>query len=135
MHTLDFFLKKTPFPGKFQIGLVTWHEIQSKLQWGVIILMGGGFAMAEGSKRSCLSQWLSEKLSWLGGFHSHVLQVTTAVFTTLLTEFMSNAAAASIIQPILAQLAVGAEINPLFVMIPAAYGEFLKARCRCSMEY
>lgn len=41
--------------------LISWSDIQNELQWGVIILAGGGFAMAEGAKRSCLSYWIGSR--------------------------------------------------------------------------
>ena len=126
------------FPGFFsdsgaiETGLIRWRDIQSKLQWGVIVQVGGGFAMAEGAKRACLSHWLSSRLAVLGalggGANSLGLQVSIAAVTTVLTEFMSNAAASSVIQPILAQLALGVGINPLYLMIPAAYGTYCEKR-------
>ena len=54
--------------------LLNWKLVQEKLAWGVIVLLGGGFALAEGAERSCLNIWAGEQLAKLGGLPPQVLR-------------------------------------------------------------
>ena len=45
--------------------LVDWRTIEMKMPWGLLLLFGGGFAIAEGSRASCLSYWIGSNLSQL----------------------------------------------------------------------
>jgi sodium-dependent dicarboxylate transporter 2/3/5 len=44
----------------------SWEMVHEKMPWGIILLLGGGFALAEGSQRSCLSFWIGSQLEALG---------------------------------------------------------------------
>lgn len=101
--------------------LISWSDIQNELQWGVIILAGGGFAMAEGAKRSCLSYWIGSSLKVLDALSPTLVVITISTITAFLTEFMSNTATANLIMPVLAQLAVELQINPLLLMLSAGF--------------
>eukprot|EP00095_Tigriopus_kingsejongensis_P009456 snap_masked-scaffold197_size267318-processed-gene-1.12 protein:Tk09456 transcript:snap_masked-scaffold197_size267318-processed-gene-1.12-mRNA-1 annotation:"hypothetical protein DAPPUDRAFT_198799" len=101
--------------------LISWRDVQNEMQWGVIILVGGGFAMAEGAKRSCLSYWMGSSLEVLKSLPQALIVVTTSVITAFLTEFMSNTATANLIMPVLAQLAIELEINPMLLMLMAGF--------------
>lgn len=91
-----------------------------KLPWEIIILFGGGFALAEGFISSGLSKILGNQLSVLSNFPIFLLVMTICLVITFLTELTSNTATAQIILPILAALSTELNINPLIVMIPAA---------------
>ncbi len=91
-----------------------------KLPWEIIILFGGGFALAEGFISSGLSKILGNQLSVLSNFPIILLVMTICLVITFLTELTSNTATAQIILPILAALSTELNINPLIVMIPAA---------------
>ena len=54
--------------------LLNWDLVQDRLAWGVIILLGGGFALAEGAERSCLTVWAGEQLIRLGGLPAQLLR-------------------------------------------------------------
>ena len=56
--------------------LLNWALVQQKLAWGVIILLGGGFALAEGAERSCLTAWVGQQLARLGGLPPEILRYT-----------------------------------------------------------
>eukprot|EP00094_Tigriopus_californicus_P006409 TCALIF_06173-PA protein Name:"Similar to SLC13A3 Solute carrier family 13 member 3 (Homo sapiens)" AED:0.13 eAED:0.13 QI:20/0.83/0.57/1/0.66/0.57/7/149/576 len=101
--------------------LISWSDVQNELQWGVIILAGGGFAMAEGAKRSCLSYWIGSSLKVLDALSPVLVVITISTITAFLTEFMSNTATANLIMPVLAQLAVELQINPLLLMLSAGF--------------
>ena len=99
--------------------MLTWSLVQSKLSWGVIILLGGGFALAEGAERSCLTSWAGDQLARLSFLSPRVLQVICCCLVSAITQVASNVATSSMILPVLVQLATELSINPLYLMIPA----------------
>ncbi|KAF6038110.1 SLC13A5 [Bugula neritina] len=84
--------------------ILDWPTVQKKLPWGVIILLGGGFALADMCKKSGLSDWLGCKLGVLDSIPPSALVFICGVVMTFFTEFTSNTSSASIFLPILAQL-------------------------------
>ena len=115
MALILFLIPSKAQPGK---AVMDWETAQ-KLPWGVVLLFGGGFALAKGFAGSGLSQWFAENLS--GASHWPVLLMVLLIcfIITFLTELTSNTATAQIFLPLIATLAVTAQIHPLLVMIPA----------------
>jgi anion transporter len=106
--------------GRFRkVPLLSADDIRS-LPWDIILLLGGGFALADGVQTSGMinsfARWLGELLVQLPAF---VLLLTLTALVTFLTEFTSNVATASIIVPIVGALAVCIDQSPLFLMVPA----------------
>ena len=99
--------------------MLTWSLVQSKLSWGVIILLGGGFALAEGAERSCLTGWVGAQLSRLSFLSPQVLQVIICCLVSSITQVASNVATSSMILPVLVGLSMELSINPLYLMVPA----------------
>ncbi|XP_023349618.1 solute carrier family 13 member 5 isoform X3 [Eurytemora carolleeae] len=99
--------------------LLNWKLVQEKLAWGVIVLLGGGFALAEGAERSCLNIWAGEQLAKLGGLPPQVLRIILSLLVSLITQVASNAATASMLLPVLLQLSQQLHLNPLYLMLPA----------------
>ncbi len=97
---------------------MTW-KIAEGLPWHIILLFGGGFALAAGIKESGLSAWFGDQLLWVSDYHPLVLIFTIALLMTFLTELTSNTATTEMILPILAGIAVSSGINPLLLMLPA----------------
>lgn len=97
----------------------------SKLHWGIILLFGGGFALAGGFKESGLSIWVADQLTGLEDVAPAFLIASTCTLLTFLTELTSNTATTEMILPLLGSLAVSISINPLLLMIPAT----LSASC------
>lgn len=100
-------------------GRVLDWEVASKLPWNIVLLFGGGFALAHGFVDSGLSAWLGTRLTGLRSVHPVLLVVAVCVLITFLTELTSNTATAEMFLPILAALAVAIEVNPLLLMVPA----------------
>lgn len=98
--------------------LMRWEDM-ARLPWGIVLLFGGGFALAAGMQASGLSLWLGERLSGLAEWPPLALVITLSGFMTVFTEFASNIASVQMILPILASTAVAIHINPLLLMIPA----------------
>jgi sodium-dependent dicarboxylate transporter 2/3/5 len=98
--------------------IMNW-ETANRLPWHIVLLFGGGFALAKGFVDSGLSTWFGEQLSGLAGTHPMILTSVIVAMMSLLTELTSNIATTEMILPILAGLAVSIQINPLLLMIPA----------------
>lgn len=92
----------------------------AKLPWHIILLFGGGFALASGFKNSGLSEWIGQHFAGMEGAPEWLLVGTTASGITFLTELTSNTATTEMILPILASIASAAKVHPLVLMIPAA---------------
>jgi sodium-dependent dicarboxylate transporter 2/3/5 len=97
---------------------MTWEPLK-RLPWGIVILFGGGFALAAGFKESGLSVWVAEQLVGLGDVPPMFLTVSTCTVITFLTELTSNTATTEMILPLLGSLGVAIKTNPLLLMIPA----------------
>ena len=105
--------------------LMDW-ETAVRLPWGILLLFGGGFALALAFKESGLSAYLGESFaSRLGGLHPLLLVVAICFLLTFLTEVTSNTATTEVVLPVLAGTAGAMAINPLLLMIPAT----LSASC------
>ncbi len=102
-------------PGTF---LMDWKSAEA-IPWEIILLFGGGFALASGFKESGLSLWFGQQLVWLKDVHPLLIILCIAFIVTFLTEVTSNTATVESLLPILAGLAVSVEVNPLLFMLPA----------------
>ncbi|XP_055049337.1 solute carrier family 13 member 1 [Misgurnus anguillicaudatus] len=100
--------------------LITWKEFQACMPWEICLLVGGGFALAEGTKTSGLSSWVAELLTPLGNLHPLATVTIACLIVTSITEVASNAATITIFLPILAPLAEAIGVNPLYMLIPTA---------------
>jgi len=98
--------------------LMDW-ETANRLPWHIVLLFGGGFALAKGFVASGLSLWFGEQLSGLAGTDPMILTSVVVALMSFLTELTSNVASTEMILPILAGLAVSIKVNPLLLMIPA----------------
>jgi sodium-dependent dicarboxylate transporter 2/3/5 len=97
--------------------ILTW-KTASGLPWDIVLLFGGGFALASGFTTSGLSAWLGKQLEGLGSLPPILVVACICFLITFLTELTSNTATAQILLPILATLAVSIRVNPLLLMIP-----------------
>ena len=98
--------------------LMDWKTAE-RIPWGIILLFGGGFALAAGFKESGLSAWIGERLTGLQHVHPLLILLVITATITFLTELTSNTATVETFLPVLAALAVAIRINPLFLMVPA----------------
>jgi len=96
-------------------------------KWSVCLLLGGGFALAEGVQASGLDAFIAGKLSSPAQSLPLFAFLVVLVFgVTCFTEFASNTATANILLPILAATAVKADLHPLALLLPVA------AACSCA---
>ena len=104
--------------------LLTWEDAKT-IPWGLLLLFGGGIAIAKAFSSSGLSQAIGEQLSVASSFPTIVMIGGICVLVTFLTEITSNTATTTLLMPILAAMAISTGIDPKIVMIPAA----LSASC------
>lgn len=95
------------------------------ISWGILILFGGGIALANGVQSTGLAKWVGEGISVVSNFHVIIIILSVCLLMTFMTEITSNTAVSTIFMPILAATAIAAAINPLLLMVPAA----LSASC------
>uniref|UniRef100_A0A8C7X912 Solute carrier family 13 member 1 n=1 Tax=Oryzias sinensis TaxID=183150 RepID=A0A8C7X912_9TELE len=115
---LLFFIIPAYGPANKYEAMITWSEFQASMPWKVALLVGGGFALAEGTKESGLSLWVAELLTPLGDLPVFAVITVACVIVTMLTEVTSNAATTTIFLPILSPLAEAIHVNPLYILIP-----------------
>ncbi len=113
-------------PSKTEKGraLITWQET-SKLPFGIILLFGGGFALAKGFELSGLSNWLSTQLKFTPDTNIYLLIFGMCILITIISEFASNVACIQLMLPILIVIQHSMNINPLLLMIPATLASSL----------
>ncbi|WP_017754453.1 SLC13 family permease [Calidifontibacillus oryziterrae] len=98
--------------------LLTWDDAK-KLPWDILLLFGGGLAIAKGFKDSGLALWIGEQLTILQGIHFILIIAAVATLVLFLTEITSNTATATMMFPIMASLALAIGVHPYGLMIAA----------------
>jgi len=93
------------------------HTAFSKVPWGIILLFGGGFALAKGFTSTGLSVFIGEQLKSLQNISPLLIIILSAFVVSFLTELTSNTAVAQMILPVAASVSVAIGINPLLLMI------------------
>ncbi len=110
-------------------GRVMGPDVIPRLPWDIVLLFGGGFALAAGFQRTGLAQLIGEQFGALAGMPTFVLILMVCLMLTFLTELTSNTATTEMILPVLAAIGVATGIHPLILMIPAT----LSASCAFMM--
>ncbi|NXY79085.1 S13A2 protein, partial [Glareola pratincola] len=98
--------------------LLDWKVVHQKMPWNIVLLLGGGFALAKGSEESGLSAWLGTKLTPLQQIPHPAIALLLCLLIATFTECTSNVATTTLFLPILASMAEAICLNPLYVMLP-----------------
>ncbi|XP_021438274.2 solute carrier family 13 member 5 isoform X1 [Oncorhynchus mykiss] len=98
--------------------LLTWKVAQKKLPWSIVLLLGGGFALAKGSEESGLSMWMGDQMTPLHTIPPWAIAVILCLLIAIFTECTSNVATATLFLPVLASMSQSIGMNPLYVMVP-----------------
>uniref|UniRef100_A0A671TPL9 Solute carrier family 13 member 5 n=1 Tax=Sparus aurata TaxID=8175 RepID=A0A671TPL9_SPAAU len=115
---LLFVLPSQPPPAGTTPPLLTWKVAQKKLPWGIVLLLGGGFALAKGSEVSGLSKWMGDQMTPLQNIPPWAIAIILCLLIATFTECTSNVATATLFLPVLASMSQSIGINPLYVMVP-----------------
>ena len=103
--------------GKF---ILEWKDVK-RLPFHIILLFGGGFALAKGIEVSGLGDFLASQLHFFRNYPSWMLIAALALLITFMSELASNVATITLMLPILASLAEAIDIEPLRLMVPATF--------------
>jgi sodium-dependent dicarboxylate transporter 2/3/5 len=105
--------------------VLTWDDA-SQIDWGVVLLYGGGFALGELSRETGLAAAIGHGLtSWLPEAGPWGLVIAAAVVAVLVSEATSNTAAANIVIPVVIPLAQSAGVDPLEPALAATFASSL----------
>lgn len=99
--------------------LLDW-ESTSSIPWGILILLGSGFAIARAFGESGLSDVLGQTLTAFTVLPLLLMMASFCLFVTFMTELTSNTATTALLMPVLAAAAMAAGMDPLALMLPAA---------------
>ena len=99
--------------------MLVWKEA-NKAPWDVIMMFGGGLALAAGMGSSGLADWLGQSLLPLSAVPLVVVALAIVAMVIVITEFASNVATASGIIPVVASLVVALGADPMLLAMPAA---------------
>ncbi|HET7414619.1 MAG TPA: SLC13 family permease [Arthrobacter sp.] len=101
--------------------ILDW-ETAVKLPWGILLLFGGGLAIAAAFVETGLADWVGEQLMFLEGMPVFIVLLVIVAITVFLTEFTSNTATATMLYPIMASLAAALAVHPYALLVAAAVG-------------
>jgi solute carrier family 13 (sodium-dependent dicarboxylate transporter), member 2/3/5 len=113
-----------PVDFKKGLYLLNWDEAK-RIPWGILLLFGGGIAIATGFREAGLSTWVGERLSQITMDSPLILMGSVCSVMTFLTEMTSNTATSTIFLPIVGSLSTSLAMHPYLLMIPAT----LSASC------
>lgn len=100
-------------------GLVRWEDINTGVNWGVILLYAAAISLGVQMKQTGAAQWIADGflgvLIPIGADQGLALWASVSALTTLVTNTMSNGAAVAVLGPIVLKLAVSAQESPLLI--------------------
>lgn len=97
--------------------LLEWSDTKN-LAWGILLLFGGGLALAKGLENSGIMDLIGEAISKYAPDNLFVLIIIIATVSIFLSEVMSNVAQVMVMAPILSAVSVNLELSPLILGIP-----------------
>ncbi|NXU96735.1 S13A4 protein, partial [Cettia cetti] len=98
--------------------IITWKDFQKTMPWEIVVLVGGGYALAAGCKTSGLSTWIGRQMLSLSSLPYWAVTLLACILVSIVTEFVSNPATITIFLPILCTMSETLLINPLYTLIP-----------------
>ncbi|WP_282112133.1 SLC13 family permease [Maribacter stanieri] len=99
--------------------IINWEEAV-KMPWGIILLFGGGMALAKGFEVSGLAVWIGSQMTSLAGLPIIILILVLIAAVNFLTEITSNLATTAMLLPVLAPMALTIDVHPFVLMVGAA---------------
>ncbi|KAK8792394.1 hypothetical protein WA588_004892, partial [Blastocystis sp. NMH] len=119
-------LRGEPMENKDEEYILTW-DTAKKLPWDLVLLFGGGFALAQGAQVSGLASWIGGKMKGLSNVNIVLAVVIISVVMVVIGIFTSNTACASIMIPVVIGVAVEGHFHPLTLLFPVT--------CCCSCAF
>lgn len=104
--------------GKSGHRILNWEEAL-KIPWGILLLFGGGMALARAFGETGLAIWIGEQLTDLANLPLFLLLLILVASVNFLTEVTSNLATTAMLLPVLAPMAMGLGIHPYLLLVAA----------------
>jgi len=114
----SFFLFILPASKEKNRPLLLWEEAV-KIPWGILILFGGGLALAQGFDTTGLANWIGSQMTLMEGLSLFLLVFCIVGIVNFLTEITSNLATTAMLLPILAPMAKTMDVHPFILMAGA----------------
>lgn len=105
-----------PTKNKTEKKIINW-ESAVKLPWGILLLFGGGLALAEGFKTSGLAEWIGAQITQFENLPLFALLFVLILAVNFLTEITSNLATTAMLLPIIAPIALVLDVHPFTLMV------------------
>jgi sodium-dependent dicarboxylate transporter 2/3/5 len=105
-----------PTKNRTEKKIINW-ESAVKLPWGILLLFGGGLALAEGFKTSGLAEWIGTQITQFEHLPLFALLFILILAVNFLTEITSNLATTAMLLPIMAPIALALDIHPFTLMV------------------
>lgn len=99
--------------------LLDWQTAKN-IPWDIMILFGGGFALANGFASSGLTEWIANHLIALKGINLIIIVLMIVLLVIFLTEITSNTATSSLLLPVIGAFAIAINVHPLNLMVAVA---------------
>ncbi|XP_023339822.1 solute carrier family 13 member 5 [Eurytemora carolleeae] len=115
--SLLFLIPRNPKENPDAGTLLTWEQVRTRFPWGIILLMGGGFALAEGSKASCLTELVGSQLRPLSVLPAPLVLMALCLITSAVSQIASNSATTSMVLPVVLNMATVLQVNPLYLAL------------------
>jgi sodium-dependent dicarboxylate transporter 2/3/5 len=103
-------------PAKNKTRIIDWKEC-SNIPWGIILLFGGGMALAKGFSDTGLAEWIALQMGQMQGFSLIILIFILVASVNFLTEITSNLATTAMLLPVLAPMALAFDLHPYMIMV------------------
>lgn len=111
-------------PARGNTRLLDWGDTR-ELPWGILLLFGGGMALADGFDQSGLAAWIGQQLTFLQLLPFWLILVLLILSVNFLTEITSNLATTAMLLPIVATMSDSLGVHPYFLL----FGTTLAASC------
>jgi sodium-dependent dicarboxylate transporter 2/3/5 len=98
--------------------LLDWSSAVD-IPWGILLLFGGGLALAAGFKETALDVWIGQQLTLFQSYPKLLIILILVTLVIFLTEVTSNTATTAMILPVCGALAISIGQDPLLLMVPA----------------
>ena len=105
-----------PTKSKKERKIIDWQSAV-KLPWGILLLFGGGLALAEGFKTTGLAQWIGAQITQFENLPLFALLFVLIFAVNFLTEITSNLATTAMLLPIIAPIALVLNVHPFTLMV------------------
>ena len=114
-------IKKDEAENSVYLPILDWNDTK-RMAWGILILFGGGLALAKGLEEAGLIQLLGKVLAQIAPDNLFLLILLITTLSIFISEVMSNVAQVIIFAPVVTALAISLNIHPLLLGIPMCLG-------------